>query len=110
MKNTMILKSLTLLAVAAATTVAAPSRASNVSSQAAAGYWYANMDHTGDYRGKAPWVDDPENYQVFKSVNPGDGSGIQDAIDSGGRHEQWLASEPRVSCQINSFWNLSKVC
>ncbi|KAL6853068.1 hypothetical protein ACO1O0_007621 [Amphichorda felina] len=58
------------------------------------------MDHTGDFRGRAPHLDDADSYEVFKTVEAGDGAGIQDAIDSGSngnsRHNQWLASEPRV--------------
>ncbi|KAF5671245.1 glycoside hydrolase family 55 [Fusarium heterosporum] len=60
----------------------------------ASGYWYANVDHTGDSRGVAPYVD--ASYEVFKTVKAGDGGAIQDAINSGDRHPQWLASQPRV--------------
>ncbi|KAF4337283.1 glycoside hydrolase family 55 [Fusarium beomiforme] len=62
------------------------------------------MDHSGDFKGKAPYAGN--NYDVFKTVNVGDGSAIQDAIDSGGRHNQWLASAPRVS--IPGPWKVDK--
>lgn len=63
------------------------------------GFWYPNMDHTGLHRGCAPDLGGNQTYQVFKSVNPGDGDAIQRAIndDNGGkRHGQWFASQPRV--------------
>ncbi|KAM0300814.1 hypothetical protein ACHAPM_006109 [Fusarium culmorum] len=84
-----MLKKLALFSFAAVGAIAAPQQlpSSNLS-------WYADMDHTGDFRGKAPYAAD--SYQVFKKVAPGVGSAIQDAIDSGNRHSQWLASEPRV--------------
>ncbi|KAH8171772.1 pectate lyase superfamily protein [Sarocladium implicatum] len=91
-----MLTSLALLATAVANVAAAPSNFHNASIKATTSYWYANMDHTGDFRGIAPWVDDPKSYEVFKTVDSGDGGAIQDAIDSGGRHQEWLASEPRV--------------
>ncbi|RYP77304.1 hypothetical protein DL769_003453 [Monosporascus sp. CRB-8-3] len=67
----------------------------------ATSFWYANMDHTGQYRGYAPGLDNSDSYPVFVSVNPGDGgAGIQRAINDASngatRHGQWLASEPRV--------------
>ncbi|RYP03367.1 hypothetical protein DL764_005182 [Monosporascus ibericus] len=67
----------------------------------ATSYWYANMDHTGPYRGYAPGLDNSDSYTVFVSVSPGDGgAGIQRAINDASngatRHGQWLASEPRV--------------
>ncbi|RYO80300.1 hypothetical protein DL762_007713 [Monosporascus cannonballus] len=67
----------------------------------ATSYWYANMDHTGPYRGYAPGLDNSDSYPVFVSVNPRDGgAGIQRAINNASngatRHGQWLASEPRV--------------
>lgn len=52
--------------------------------QSSSGFWYAKMDHSGDFKGKAPHAG--KNYDVFKTVNIGDGSAIQDAIDSGGRY------------------------
>ncbi|GJN70441.1 glycoside hydrolase family 55 [Purpureocillium lilacinum] len=68
-------------------------------SKRATDFWYPNMDHTGQYRGYAPDLDGDYTYQVYKSVNSGDGDAIQAAIndDNGGkRHGQWLASQPRV--------------
>ncbi|KAI0181188.1 glycoside hydrolase family 55 protein [Hypoxylon sp. FL1284] len=66
----------------------------------ATSFWYANMDHTGQYRGFAPDLGDDFTYPVFMAVNPGDGAGIQAAINDAGngnsRHGQWLASQPRV--------------
>lgn len=91
-----MLKYLTLFVAAVANTAAAPSTISNVSIKAATTYWYANMDHTGEFRGIAPYVDNSDSYEVYKTVDPGDGNAIQDAIDSGGRQNQWLASDPRV--------------
>lgn len=66
----------------------------------ATSFWYANMDHTGTYRGYAPDLDGDYNYAVYKTVQPGNGASIQAAInDDNGktRHGQWLASQPRVS-------------
>ncbi|KAI0379671.1 glycoside hydrolase family 55 protein [Hypomontagnella monticulosa] len=66
----------------------------------ATSFWYANMDHTGQYRGFAPDLGNDFTYPVFMAVNPGDGAGINDAITDAGngntRHSQWLASQPRV--------------
>lgn len=65
----------------------------------ATSFWYANMDHTGNYRGYAPDLDPDFAYPVYKTVNSGDGNAIQAAINSGSsgnRHGQWLASQPRV--------------
>lgn len=86
-----MLKKLALLSFVAVGAMAAP----QLPSRSTAGYWYADMDHKGDFRGKAPYAAD--SYEVFKTVAAGAGSAIQDAIDSGDRHSQWLASEPRVS-------------
>jgi hypothetical protein len=66
----------------------------------ATSFWYANMDHSGRPRGFAPDLDGDFSYPVFVAVNPGDGAGIQRAINSGSsgnRHGKWLASQPRVS-------------
>ena len=66
-------------------------------------FWYANMDHTGQYRGYAPDLGNDFSYPVFEAVNPGDGAGIQKAIndaEGSSRHGQWLASQPRVRQQI----------
>lgn len=67
----------------------------------ATGFWYANMDHTGQYRGYAPDLDGDYNYPVYQAVSPGDGAGIQRAINAGTasgqtRHPTWLSSQPRV--------------
>ena len=66
----------------------------------ATNFWYANMDHTGQYRGYAPNLGTDYTYPVFKAVSPGDGAGIQRAINEATngaqRHGQWLASQPRV--------------
>ncbi|KAJ9137086.1 Glycoside hydrolase family 55 protein [Pleurostoma richardsiae] len=66
----------------------------------ATSFWYANMDHTGTYRGYAPDLDNDYSYPVYMAVSAGDGAGIQTAInaaDNGAtRHGQWLASQPRV--------------
>lgn len=67
----------------------------------ASSYWYANMDHTGQYRGYAPGLDNSDSYPVFVAVSPENGgAGIQKAINDASngatRHGQWLASEPRV--------------
>lgn len=77
----------------------------NITTQASS-YWYANMDHTGQYRGYAPGLDNSDSYSVFVAVSPEDGgAGIQKAINDASngatRHGQWLASEPRVL--ITSF-------
>jgi hypothetical protein len=97
-KLIIMLKHLTLLAAAVASVAAAPQR-KNVSIEAT-GYWYTNIDHTGDFKGRAPYVDNPDSYEVFKTVDVGDGNAIQNAIDSGGRHQQWLALEPRVDTPL----------
>lgn len=68
--------------------------------EGATSFWYANMDHTGQYRGYAPDLDGDNTYAVYKVIQPGDGAAIQAAIndDNGkARHGQWLASQPRVS-------------
>ncbi|KAI1144258.1 glycoside hydrolase family 55 protein [Hypoxylon sp. FL0543] len=66
----------------------------------ATSFWYANMDHTGQYRGYAPDLGSDYTYPVYMAVNPGDGAGIQNAINDAGngdkRHGEWLASQPRV--------------
>ncbi|RBQ78001.1 hypothetical protein FVER14953_09443 [Fusarium verticillioides] len=67
--------------------------------EGATSFWYANMDHTGQYRGYAPDLDGDNTYAVYKVIQPGDGAAIQAAIndDNGkARHGQWLASQPRV--------------
>lgn len=69
-------------------------------------FWYSNVDHTGQYRGYAPDLDGDYTYAVYKAVQPGDGAGIQTAInddDGNTRHGQWLASQPRVS-RVQGCW------
>ncbi|KAI1812156.1 glycoside hydrolase family 55 protein [Poronia punctata] len=80
---------------------ASPILDGNITIQAqASSFWYANMDHTGSARGFAPDLDGDYEYPVFMAVTPGDGAGIQHAINAGTnggtRHSQWLASQPRV--------------
>lgn len=64
--------------------------------------WYSDIDHTsGNVRGYAPDLDGDFAYPVYKAVAPGDGAGIQSAINAGTlpntqRHGQWFASQPRV--------------
>ncbi|CZR64545.1 probable Glucan endo-1,3-beta-glucosidase BGN13.1 [Phialocephala subalpina] len=90
---------ISLLAGAASATLTPQSNKQVVLSQATS-FWYANMDHTGPARGYAPDLDPDYTYPVFQSVNPGNGTSIQNAINSadGGatRHATWLASQPRV--------------
>ncbi|KOS18425.1 Glucan endo-1 [Escovopsis weberi] len=72
-------------------------RSREINSDQASTYWYAKMDHVGAARGIAPEMG--STYQVFRSVSPGDGAGIQAAIndDNGAkRHGQWLSSQPRA--------------
>ncbi|KAL2151691.1 hypothetical protein VTH82DRAFT_6789 [Thermothelomyces myriococcoides] len=69
--------------------------------QAQTSFWYANIDHTSaDVRGYAPDLDGDYVYEVYKAVAPGDGAGIQAAINAATngttRHGQWFASQPRV--------------
>ncbi|KAL2179579.1 glycoside hydrolase family 55 protein [Thermothelomyces heterothallicus CBS 202.75] len=71
------------------------------SRQAKTSFWYANIDHTSaEVRGYAPDLDGDYTYEVFKAVAPGDGPGIQRAINAATngttRHGQWFASQPRV--------------
>lgn len=68
----------------------------------ATGFWYANMDHSGQYRGYAPDLGSDYDYPVYKAVSPGDGAALQRAINAGTdengekRHQTWLSSQPRV--------------
>ena len=94
-----------VLGVASATPTPNGHGAEESVSKRATSFWYSNMDHTGPPRGYAPDLDGDYNYQVYKSVNPGDGDAIQSAInDNNGasRHGQWLASQPRV-CSCKRF-------
>ncbi|KAL6900487.1 glycoside hydrolase family 55 protein [Trichoderma evansii] len=72
---------------------------SALQSRANSSFWYAAMDHTGQFKGSAPYVSDPDSYNVFVAVTPGDAGSLQNAIDSAGsgnRENEWLASQPRV--------------
>ena len=70
--------------------------------------WYSDIDHTsGTVRGYAPDLDGDFNYPVYKAVSPGDGAGIQNAINAGTqpnskRYGYWFASQPRVSSFVAS--------
>jgi hypothetical protein len=69
-------------------------------------FWYANIDHTSaNVRGFAPDLDGDYVYEVYRAVNPGDGAGIQAAINSATngatRHGEWFASQPRVGALLN---------
>ncbi|KAH6609302.1 glycoside hydrolase family 55 [Trichoderma cornu-damae] len=68
-------------------------------SKRATSFYYPNMDHVNAPRGYAPDLDGNFNYQVYQTVNPGDGASLQRAITSdgsGSRHQVWFASQPRV--------------
>ena len=95
------------LAAALATTwlglvIASPTPQPEVSPrQAQTSFWYANIDHSsGNVRGYAPDLDGDYVYEVYRAVTPGDGAGIQTAINAATngatRHGQWFASQPRV--------------
>lgn len=86
------------LALASASVSASPLEQSSVEARAS-GFWYAQMDHSGAPRGYAPYVENAASYSVFQAVKSGDGSSIQEAIDSAGdgnRQKEWFASQPRV--------------
>ena len=89
------------LLLSGASALPAPDTGNANLSKRATTFWYANMDHTGQYRGYAPDLDPDYTYPVFQAVTPGDGASIQTAINSAGdgtnRHGEWLASQPRVS-------------
>ncbi|KAH8201325.1 hypothetical protein TruAng_004493 [Truncatella angustata] len=65
-------------------------------------FWYANLDHTGSYRGYAPDLDgNSSTYPVYVAVKTGATAveiqaAINDDGNGGSRHSQWLASQPRV--------------
>lgn len=86
----------------AGSVVASPApKSPAVSPRQTSSFWYANIDHTGgDVRGFAPDLDGDYVYPVYRAVAPGDGAGIQAAINAGtngnARHGQWFASQPRV--------------
>src|SRR5277367_6707027 len=80
------------LLLVGASALSAPENENANLSKRATSFWYANMDHTGQYRGYAPDLDPDFSYPVFKAVNPGDGASIQTAINSGdgaNRHGEW---------------------
>ncbi|KAK4235025.1 glycoside hydrolase [Achaetomium macrosporum] len=88
-------------AVLSAACAAADSNRTYHAAAAKTSFWYANIDHTSaNVRGYAPDLDGDYSYEVFRSVAPGDGAGIQKAINEATngatRHGQWLASQPRV--------------
>lgn len=106
-----MLKALLFLATAVHGVVASPvNTREDAGSKAATSFWYANVDHSGTYRGYAPHLDDADSYEVFKTVEAGNGGAIQNAIDAGTngqpRHEQWLSSEPRV--RNSTAWSGSR--
>jgi hypothetical protein len=92
----------TAIALLGGTVAAAPAgnQTDNDLVKRATSFWYANMDHTGSYRGYAPDLDGDYSYAVYVSATAGDGSSIQRAINAGTngatRHPEWLASQPRV--------------
>jgi hypothetical protein len=102
------MKSATAVAAASLLTAvfAAPSALpvdskADLKERATTSFWYANMDHTGDYRGYAPDLDGDYTYPVYKAVSAGaSASDIQTAINDAGngseRNSEWLASQPRV--------------
>jgi hypothetical protein len=95
----------TAIATAILTTVfASPvdNRNANYLAHRDTSFWYANLDHTGPYRGYAPDLDgNSSTYPVYQAVSPGaSAADIQAAINDdgngGSRHSEWLASQPRV--------------
>ncbi|KAH8904793.1 glycoside hydrolase family 55 protein [Coniochaeta sp. PMI_546] len=89
-----------LLHGAAVAAIPAANHSENDLVRRATSFWYANMDHSGQYRGYAPDLDPDFSYPVFMAATAGDGSSIQRAINAGTnggtRHPEWLASQPRV--------------
>ncbi|EFY95392.1 pectate lyase superfamily protein [Metarhizium robertsii] len=68
-------------------------------------HWYSVMAHGGPSSGFAPYVDHPEEYQVFLSAKANKSETIQGAIDyatglnynaAQERHGYWVSSMPRV--------------
>lgn len=68
-------------------------------------HWYSVMAHEGPTKGFAPYVDHPEEYQVFLSAKANQSESIQVAIDYAAglnynaaqeRHGYWVSSMPRV--------------
>ncbi|UKZ83929.1 hypothetical protein TrVFT333_011744 [Trichoderma virens FT-333] len=98
-----MLKSLAFVAALLGAVTASPTMARHedrsLEPRASTSFWYAAMDHTGQYRGYAPHTTSPSSYNVFVAVNAGDAGSLQRAIDSassGNRQNEWLASQPRV--------------
>lgn len=98
-----MLKSLAFVATLLGAVTASPTLARHedrsLQPRANTSFWYAAMDHTGQYKGYAPHAPSPSSYNVFVSVNAGDAGSLQSAIDSAGssnRQNEWLASQPRV--------------
>ncbi|RFU74599.1 glycoside hydrolase family 55 [Trichoderma arundinaceum] len=87
-----------MLGAASATPTPSPPADEGISKRATS-FYYPNMDHVNAPRGFAPDLDGNFGYQVYQTVNPGDGAALQRAITSdggGSRHPQWFASQPRV--------------
>ena len=62
-------------------------------------FWYPDMNHGFHSHSYAPDLDNDYKYEVYRAVAPGDGDGIQLAINDNNskkRHGMWLASQPRV--------------
>ena len=100
---TLIWSALRALSISATLALALPAQTQDAVAKGDAAtsssFWYSSMDHTGDYRGVAPYTDNPDSYNVYVAVTAGDAGSLQDAINSAGdgdRHQQWLASQPRV--------------
>ncbi|QYT06246.1 Laminarinase [Trichoderma simmonsii] len=98
-----MLKSLAFAAALLGAVTASPTLARHedrsLQPRANTSFWYAAMDHTGQYKGYAPHAPSPSSYNVFVAVNAGDAGSLQSAIDSAGssnRQNEWLASQPRV--------------
>lgn len=43
---------------------------------AGSNFWHGNLDHSGNARGYAPDLGNDYSYDIFKSVNAGDGGAI----------------------------------
>lgn len=93
-----VLVALLLGAASATPTPSSPAEGEGLAKRATS-FYYPNMDHVNAPRGFAPDLDGNFNYQVYQTVNPGDGASLQKAITSdgsGSRHQKWFASQPRV--------------
>jgi hypothetical protein len=92
------LAALLLSAASASPTPSTPAENEGITKRATS-FYYPNMDHVNAPRGFAPDLDGNFGYQVYQTVNPGDGASLQRAINSDGsgtRHQKWFASQPRV--------------